>query len=271
MTTMSTMKLWEGRNMNLGFIGTGGITTILVNGFLVNNKGLEIVVSPRNAEYARRLLEKYPANVRIATNNQEVVDLSEYVFLCVKPERAEEAIKPLVFGKRHKVFNLIAGLTLETLRNWTGDVDLLVHIIPLSFAAFGYGPVVLYPYELEARNLIEKIGEVFVAESFEIVRIFQSLTAVQASFYTLLNNIVDWAMVKSLPADLATSYISSLFLAFAKALQGVDKEGLYNLSNEMTPKGLNWMVKSNLLNLKAINAWTDSLSLALDRLRPDKN
>lgn len=256
--------------MKLGFIGTGKITTILVNGFLANDKGLEMVVSPRNAEYARRLLEKYPANVRIAANNQDVVDLSEYIFLCVKPEKSEEVIKPLVFGKRHKVFNLVAGLSLETLHDWIGDVDLLVHTIPLSFAAYGYGPVVLYPDEQEARNLLGKVGEVFVVDSYENVRILQSLASVQASFYTLLNNLVDWAMENSLPADIATSYTSSLFLAFAKALKGIDKEGLYNLSNEMTPKGINWMIKSNLKNVKAIDAWSDSLTLALERLSLDK-
>ena len=257
--------------MKLGFIGTGKITTILVNGFLANDKEMEIVVSPRNAEHARRLVEKYPANVRIASNNQEVIDLSETIFLCVKPEKAEEAIKPLIFGKRHKVYNLVAGLTLETLHDWIGDVDLLVHIIPLSFAAYGYGPVVLYPEEQEARDIMGKIGEVFAADNYENLRILQALTAVQASYYTLLNSLVDWATVKGLPADIATSYISSLFLAFAKFMQGTDKEGLYNLSNEMTPKGLNWMVKTNLKDVKAIDAWTDSLTLVHKRLSPDED
>ena len=257
--------------MKLGFIGTGKITTILVNGFLANEKEMEIVVSPRNADHARRLVEKYPANVRIASNNQEVVDLSESVFLCVKPEKAEEAIKPLVFGKKHKVYNLVAGLTLETLHDWIGDVDLLVDTIPLSFAAYGYGPVVLYPEEQEARNLLEKVGEVFVVDSYESIRILLCLVSVQASFYTLLYSLVDWATEKGLPANFAASYTSSLFLAFAKAMQGADKEGLYNLSNEMTPKGINYMIKSNLKNLKAIDDWSDSLTLALERLRPDKN
>lgn len=255
--------------MKLGFIGTGGITTILVNGFLSKDERIDITVSPRNPERARCLMQKYPTNVSIAANNQEVVDLSEYVFLCVKPERAEEAIKSLVFSTRHKVFNLVAGLTLETLQNWIGDVNLLVHTIPLSFAANGYGPIVLYPDEQVARKLLGKIGEVFAVESYDNIRILQALTSVQASFYTLLNSLVDWAMVNGLPADFATSYTSSLFLAFTRALQGIDRDGLYHLSNEMTPMGINWMIKSNLNNEKAIDAWTDSLTLALKRLTPD--
>jgi len=252
--------------MKLGFIGTGGITTILVNGFLANDKGLEIVVSPRNAEHARLLVEKYPANVRIAANNQEVVDLSEYIFLCVKPEKAEEAIKALIFDKRHKVFNLVAGLSLETLQTWIGDLDFLVHIIPLSFAAHGYGPIVLYPNELEAKKILQQIGEVFVADSYQSLLIFQAITSVQASFYTLLDRIVDWATDKGLAADVAGAYTSSLFLAFTKALEGIDREGLYHLSNEMTPKGFNWMTKTNLEKEKAIDVWTNSLTLAHDRL-----
>lgn len=256
--------------MRLGFIGTGGITTILVNGFLAKDKGLEIVVSPRNAEYAGRLVEQYPANVRIAANNQEVVDQSETIFLCVKPEKAEEAIKPLIFGKKHKVINLVAGLSLDTLHSWIGDVNFLVHTIPLSFAAHGYGPIVLYPDEPEARKLLQLIGEVFVADTYEDVLIFQAITSVQASFYTLLDRIVDWATEKGLAADIASAYTSSLFLAFTKALEGIDRKGLYHLSNEMTPKGFNWMTKTNLEKEKAIDAWTDSLTLAHDRLSANK-
>jgi len=257
--------------MKLGFIGTGGITTILVNGFLTKDKRMDVVVSPRNAERSRYLLEKYPLNVSIAKNNQEVVDLADYVFLCVKPEIAEEAIKPLVFCERHKVINLVAGLTLETLRNWIGNVDLLVHAIPMSFAARGYGPVVIFPDELEARKLLKLIGEVFAVDSYENVRILQAITSVQASFYTLLNSIVEWAIDKGLHADFANAYTSSLFLAFTKTLQGIDREGLYQLSDEMTPKGLNWMTKTNLKKENAIDAWPNALTLALERLLPDED
>ena len=192
--------------MKLGFIGTGGITTILVNGFLAKDNRLEIFVSPRNAERARLLLEKYPANLCIAKNNQEIVDTSDFVFLAVKPENAEEVIKPLVFGKHQKVINLVAGLPLETLKSWLGKVELLVHAIPMSFAAHGYGPIVLYPDEVKARKLLELIGEVFVVENSEDLRILQAITSVQTSFYTLIDRIVDWGVSKGLSAELATSY-----------------------------------------------------------------
>jgi len=255
--------------MKLGFIGTGGITTILVNGFLRKDNGLEVIVSPRNAERAASLLEKYPANVRIATNNQEVVYQSDYVFLSVKPDIAEEVIKPLVFGNKHKVINLIAGLPLETLRSWLGDLDLIVHAIPMSFAAHGYGPVVLYPDELRARELLEMVGDVFAVESDEHLRILQAITSVQASFYTLLDSIVTWGITKGLSAELATAYTSSMFLAFTKYSQNIDKDGLSQLSDEMTPKGLNWTTKTNLLKEKAIDAWPQSLDLVLERIRPE--
>jgi pyrroline-5-carboxylate reductase len=256
--------------MTIGFIGTGGIATILVNGFISQDNTMEVIVSPRNADRAKHLKEKYPLNVIIAKNNQEVIDRSDYIFLCVKLEAAEEAIKSLVFNEKNKVFNLVAGLTLESLRNWIGDVELLVHIIPLSFAALGFGPIVLYPDVHEAKKFLNKIGEVFSVDSYEDIRILQALTSVQASFYTLLNSLVDWSIAQGLSPDFATAYTSSLFMAFTKVLQGVDREGLFHLSNEMTPKGINWMIKTRLDDEKAIDAWAKSLTLALERLTLDK-
>ncbi len=253
--------------MKLGFIGTGGITTILVNGFLAKNNGLEIIVSPRNAERAESLLEKFPTNLSIAKNNQEIVDQSDYVFLCVKPEIAEEVVRPLIFGKKHQMINLVAGLPLETLKLWLGDIDLLVHAIPMSFAAHGYGPIVLFPDEIRARKLLELIGDVFAVDNEEDVRILQAITSVQASFYTLLDSVVNWGIGKGLSTELATSYTSSLFMAFTKFSQDIDKEGLAQLSEEMTPKGLNWTTKTNLLKENAIDAWPRSLDLVMDRLR----
>ena len=80
--------------MKLGFIGTGIITSSLVNGFCkygIEDK--EIMVSPRNKEKAKLLADTYPDKVRIAACNQEIVDFAEWIFLAVLPKQAEDVLK----------------------------------------------------------------------------------------------------------------------------------------------------------------------------------
>jgi pyrroline-5-carboxylate reductase len=257
--------------MKLGFIGTGMITSILVTGFLSGDKEYEVFISPRNAERAKALKETFPMKVTIAENNQDVVNQADWLFLCVKPEHAEEAIRPLVFSQYHKVFNLIAGLSHDTLYEWVGTVDLIVHVIPLSFSAKRYGPIVLYPDVPDARELLSYLGEVFGVQNFHEIQILQALTSVQASFYTLLNILVDWSIEKGLPQSLAVAYTSSLFNAFSKEIIGIDKEKLFKLSEEMTPKGLNWTIKSKLTDTRALEQWSVAINLAFTRLKPEIN
>jgi pyrroline-5-carboxylate reductase len=254
--------------MKLGFIGTGMIASILVTGFLSGNEEYEVFISPRNAERAQVLKETFPAKVTIVENNQDVVNQADWIFFCVRPEHAEEAIRSLVFTQEHKIVNLIAGLSLDTLQHWVGPVDLLVHAIPLSFSAKRYGPIVLYPDVPAARELLSYVGEVFGAQNIQEIQILQALTSTQASFYTLLNILVDWSVQKGLPQNLAVAYVSSLFNAFSKEIIGIDKEKLSQLSDEMTPKGLNWTTKSKLTDAGALEEWSAALNLALARIEP---
>ena len=67
----------------IGFIGTGHIAAPMVR-FLAE-RGHEITVSERNAETAQALRACH--GVSIATN-QDVLDRSDIVFLCVRPHVA---------------------------------------------------------------------------------------------------------------------------------------------------------------------------------------
>ena len=252
--------------MKLGFIGTGMIASFLVTGFLSGDERHEVFLSPRSAERAQALKESFPARVTIAKDNQDVVNQADWIFFCVKPEQAEGIIKSLVFNQSHKIVNVIAGLSLDTLQNWVGPVELLVHAIPLSFSAKRYGPIVLYPDLPPVRELLSYLGDVFGARNLEEVQILQALTSTQASYYTLLNTLVDWSVQKGLAQDLAVAFVSSLFNAYGEEIIGIDKEKLSHLSDEMTANGLNWTTKTRLTHSGALEEWSTALGLAFARI-----
>lgn len=113
-----------------GFVGTGAITDAMVRGLLASPPlAPEIVVSPRNAGIAERLKRDFSV-VRIASDNQAVVDACDTVFLAVRPQIAEEVITTLRFRPEATVISVIATLDRPMLLRWIGAEVVLVQAIP---------------------------------------------------------------------------------------------------------------------------------------------
>ena len=101
--------------INLGFIGTGGITSAIVTG-LCTAEGAAgpIWVSPRNQEKARELKERFE-QVQVGQTNQEVLDNAEIVVLAFLPQQKEEILPPLTFREDQAVVNLLAGIPVSNI------------------------------------------------------------------------------------------------------------------------------------------------------------
>ena len=78
--------------MNLGFIGTGKITTSVVTGICASKlKYKKILVSSRNRKIAKKLSKKFK-KVFVAKTNQEIINKCEWIFLAVTPAVAKKII-----------------------------------------------------------------------------------------------------------------------------------------------------------------------------------
>jgi len=66
-------------------------------------------LSPRNEEIAAELAARYP-DVRIASDNQAVLDECDTVMLAVRPQIAHEVLPQLRFRREHHLISLIATL-----------------------------------------------------------------------------------------------------------------------------------------------------------------
>ena len=84
--------------MKIGFLGTGHITSSVIQGIFKSNLRInKIYVSPRNKSISKKLSKKFK-KVSIAKNNQELIDLTNWVFLAVTPKVAHKILKTLVFA-----------------------------------------------------------------------------------------------------------------------------------------------------------------------------
>jgi competence protein ComER len=79
--------------MNVGFIGTGSMGSILIEAFIQSGalRADQIVAGNRTRGKAERLALKYPG-LRAAKSNIEVVLDSQIVFLCVKPKEFKKVV-----------------------------------------------------------------------------------------------------------------------------------------------------------------------------------
>lgn len=124
----------------IGFLGTGHIAAPMAR--FLSRTGHDITVSERNAEVAAALAASHGATI---ADNQAVLDRSEIVFLCLRPQIAEEVISGLTFRPDHRIVSVMAGLSLATLRRLCAPVTDITLTIPLGFLERGGCPLPAYP------------------------------------------------------------------------------------------------------------------------------
>ncbi|MCI7262470.1 MAG: NAD(P)-binding domain-containing protein [Clostridiaceae bacterium] len=252
--------------MRLGFIGTGIITTAVVTGFCESRKeDLHIIVSPRNKERAAALHEKYPEIVTVAESNQEVIDQSDWVFAALLPQHAEAVLSELTFPPEKKFINLVMTLSTKRAEEIIGKRDIIADVVPLTFAANGFGPVVIYPAIPEVGELMSLVGTPVLVETPKQIAILRSTTGLMSAYYMLLTVLIDWCQENGLDEPSARPYITSFTEAMSK--KAATWEGpLENLAREMTPGGINWMALTHLEETEAYKPWTEILDPILKRV-----
>ena len=102
--------------MKLGFIGTGKITSSVITGICNSKISFKrILVSPRNRSVAQKLKKQFK-KVSIGKNNQEIVNLCNWVFLAVTPKVGKKILPSLKFRSNQKVISFIATINLSQLK-----------------------------------------------------------------------------------------------------------------------------------------------------------
>ena len=118
--------------MRLGFIGVGKIAFSVIKGITNSNiKYKKIILSPRNLIISKKIQKKFH-RIKIAKNNQEVINTSDWVFLSITPEVGNKIIKSLKFRSKQTIVSFISTITLVQLKKMinTKNID-LVRAIPL--------------------------------------------------------------------------------------------------------------------------------------------
>ena len=226
--------------MKLGFIGTGKITSSVVTGICRSKISFKkILVSSRNRNVARELKKQF-RKVSIAKNNQEIVNLCNWVFLAVTPPVGQKIIKNLKFRSSQTVVSFISTMTLPQLKKAIKVKAKIVRAIPLPPISLKKGPVPICPPNKQVKNFFDKLGTTVEIKNEKLSNNFWATSGMMAPFYELLRSMSNWLVKRGVQRDDAQKYITSLFVALSEdAVINSKKDLKYLVKESQTPKGLN--------------------------------
>lgn len=253
--------------MNIGFIGTGKITSSIIYGIFKSKlKSSKIFISPKNRSIANKLSKKFKS-VKIAKNNQEVIDRSNLIFLAVTPTVGLKILGTLKFSSSKKIISFISTINIANLKKMIKNKN-IIRAIPLPPIEIKKGPIIVCPPNKIAKNFFSHLGTVIEVKNEKICNKFWSISALMAPFYELLKVSDDWLVGKGVEKSKATSYVTELFLGLSQDAVNKKSGGLKKLVSEsQTPKGLNEQALRELKKGK----FYSKLSIALDNIHTRLN
>ena len=255
--------------MRLGFIGTGKIASSVITG-ICNSSIIykNIIVSPRNKKIANNLKKKFK-KIKIAKNNQEIINNSDWVFLSVTPTVGEKIIKDLKFRSNQKVISFISTITLSQLKKMIKKKIDIVRAIPLPPISLKEGPVPICPPNKKVKAFFNKLGSTVEIKNEKLSINFWSTSGLMASYYNMLDSISVWLNKRGVKKLDAQKYVTSLFLALSKdAVINSTKDLKLLIKESQTPKGLNEqglkeMIKKDVY--KSVVSTLNSIHKRLDK------
>lgn len=252
----------------IGFIGTGAITEAMVRGLLGRPAALpHVMVSQRSADISARLAVEFP-QVIVSGDNQAIVDGCDTVVLAIRPQIAEEVIRPLQFRDGQKIISVVAATGREALLDWIGADVRLSQAIPLPFVARRSGVTAIYPADMDTAAIFNVLGKAVECETKAEYDLLAAASALMATYFGIMQTATEWLAEKGLPEEKARAYLTPLFAGLSEvAVLAGDRTDFTDISREFATKGgLNEQVLQDFDGKGGSRVLKDALSRVLERI-----
>ncbi|WP_411036997.1 pyrroline-5-carboxylate reductase [Shinella sp. BYT-45] len=252
----------------IGFIGTGAITDAMVRGLLAEPVAVpQVMVSLRNAETSARLAGDFPP-VLVSGDNQAIVDGCDTVVLAIRPQIAEEVVRPLRFRDGQKVVSVVAATGRDALLDWIGADVRLTQAIPLPFVAGRKGVTAVFPPDPDTAALFNVLGNAVECETKAEYDLLAAASALMATYFGIMHRTTEWLAGKGLPEEKGRAYLAPLFAGLSEtALSAWRDTDFIEFSREFATKGgLNEQVFKDFEENGGSRALTDALDRVLERI-----
>lgn len=252
--------------MTYGIIGVGAIAAAIVTGLCQRAQDAPaIVLSPRNADRAADLASRF-ASVRIARSNQDVIDASSVVLLCIRPHDARSALPGLKFARHHAVVSMMAGISIETLHELVAPAQNIARAIPLPSVATREGATPIFPPTEAARELFDRLGSSIEIPNERAFEATSASTATIAAHFAYLNTICRWLIAQGVSQSAARRQVAATFAGLAAQLRGQEEDFATLARDHATPGGTNEQFLGVLEEARVFDAVDSGLNRVLERL-----
>ena len=203
--------------MNLGFIGTGQIAKATILGILGSKLKInKIYISKRSKKISKQLSKK-SKKIVILTDNQEIINNSNWVFLSITPEVGNKILKNLKFKSSQTIINYISTIGITQLKKYIKVKAKIVRALPLPPIALKKGPVPICPANKKVKIFFNHLGTAVEISNEKLFTNLWCMTAMMAPFYENLNTLSEWLSNKGLNKVDAQKYVTSLFFEIGRA------------------------------------------------------
>ena len=251
--------------LRVGVLGVGSLAGYLVPR-LARTANDRVLLSSRNEERAAQLAARFD-NVEVSADNTALVNDSDIVLLTTRPDQAREAIEGLTWHPGHVLVSCCAGVTLSTLMFAAGAAR-LVRAMPVTAAVLGQSPTCMYPEQIEARTVLERLGDVHVLREEADFEIASVTAAYYGWVHVLITEMSRELAAAGLSPALARRLVAQITGAAAAMVIAREGEGLPALIEELcTPGGITALGLTTLEDRRALDAWKQASRVVLERLR----
>jgi pyrroline-5-carboxylate reductase len=208
----------------IGIIGVGNMGEAILKGLIekAGISGPEIVITDINQVRVKDIIEKY--NVA-GTDIRKVVNLSEIIFLAVKPKDIESTLEPVkdLFKENQILISVLAGVKIEKIKK-LAEKPLIVRIMPNTPALIGEGVIgVSLEKNTEKKDyilsLLKTLGEVYEVKE-ELLDVITGLSGSGPAYvFNFIDALAQGGVKMGLSYDMALKIATQTVLGSAKLLK----------------------------------------------------
>ena len=217
--------------MNLGIIGCGKMGSALVKGAIRENAidGQKVMVIDLIPELAQKLSKDIRAT--IAETNDELIENSDAILLCVKPQDMFSLTNSFTKERSSKLFiSIAAGIKIDDLEKSFKSDDRIIRVMPNTPAMIGQGASA----QSMSKNATESDSQ-FVSNILNAVGIaievpekqLDAVTGLSGSgpayIYTVIEALADGGVLVGLPKEKALMLAAKTVIGAAEMVMKSDE------------------------------------------------
>ena len=250
---------------SLGFIGVGELARYTIEGLRRGGHDGPIRLCPRNREQAAWLAAN--RDCEVLADNQAVADASDILVLATRPADCLEALSALQLRADRVLLSVVAGVTIAELRGAVSGEVTIVRAMPVSSAAVGASPTLIYPRHDAVAALFECCGASIAVDDERHFDQGTILACVYSWYFALFEALIEATGGPALPRATAAELVLGMARGAAELALARPAQSPGEIAAQIATDGtFSRLGLDRLERERAFDAWRDACELLRERL-----